>query len=192
MSRPNPSNNTAPSEPTFLDRARKMITNVADIGALAVALPGFMVVVRRGTEMAKDPHFKEAVTSMVQQATAVIGANDHQVRDPECADCGAYGRGWVVKDEVWEEGAGDDAADFLCMICFQKRLGRQLEPADFKGVPLNLPVFCALELGRSEAQDRFADFDRCYRQGARRDLEDWTINGAQESDEAWPANAASD
>lgn len=194
MNRPKSSSKTSQpqAEPTLFQRARTMATNVRDVAAMAVALPGLMVAVRRGTEIMREEGAKEVMDSMFRHVGALLAEQSPKHREPECVDCGAYGHGWMAQDDVWEEGAGEDHHDFLCLICFQKRLGRPLVPADFKGVPLNLPVFCAIELGRAQVQERDPDLEHCFRLGSRRDLEDWSINGSLDSDESWPTQASAD
>ena len=55
-----------------------------------------------------------------------------------CVDCGIETKPfemYMVVADVWAQaGAGDG---FLCVGCLEDRLGRVLEPDDFKRVPLN-------------------------------------------------------
>lgn len=67
-----------------------------------------------------------------------------------CADCGVNttprGPDWewyMVHDQVWADAGmktGDEnhsGRGFLCIGCLEKRLVRQLTPADFKDLPIN-------------------------------------------------------
>jgi hypothetical protein len=67
--------------------------------------------------------------------------------DAPCSDCrrGTAHSNWVrvrpwewygVHDEVWA-AAGARPWDILCIGCLERRLGRQLNAADFTGVEIN-------------------------------------------------------
>ena len=76
------------------------------------------------------------------------------VNQSHCADCGQATtpctgkRGcrhkgkheyYAVHEEVWTEEAGMDSG-FLCIACLERRIGRRLDVADFKDVPVNDPA----------------------------------------------------
>jgi hypothetical protein len=63
----------------------------------------------------------------------------------DCGDLDRTGEGphewYMIHDDLWaESGLGPDDGH-LCVGCLEKRLGRQLTPADFKDVPLSHPPF---------------------------------------------------
>lgn len=65
--------------------------------------------------------------------------------DTRCWDCqmetshqkAEEGEWYMVWPKVWKAAKGYEV-DFLCIGCLEKRLGRQLTPADFSDVPLNV------------------------------------------------------
>jgi len=60
----------------------------------------------------------------------------------QCCDCHQYPTGFMVHDKLWKETMGHEAKGYICLACFQKKLGRPLEAEDFKTeVPLNQPIF---------------------------------------------------
>jgi hypothetical protein len=69
-------------------------------------------------------------------------------RHVHCLDCAvdtvALGEYYMVRDEVWEQAAGDDG--MLCIGCLEKRLGRRLEPRDFLDIPMNREAFASPRL----------------------------------------------
>jgi hypothetical protein len=61
-----------------------------------------------------------------------------------CADCGwdtTLGEWFMVHDDIWLTAAmdadGGGLERWLCVGCLERRLGRLLNPADFKDVPLH-------------------------------------------------------
>lgn len=44
----------------------------------------------------------------------------------------------MVHEEIWAYATLDKPANFLCIGCLEKRIGRILTPADFSNVYLNL------------------------------------------------------
>lgn len=57
---------------------------------------------------------------------------------PEPITAGAW-EWYMVTDKVWAEAGM--TTGFLCIGCLEIRLGRQLEPADFKPLPINQPAY---------------------------------------------------
>jgi len=55
---------------------------------------------------------------------------------------------YMVHDEVWQEATEpEERRGLLHLDCLERRLGRQLTKADFKGVPANSAIFWAMERG---------------------------------------------
>lgn len=65
--------------------------------------------------------------------------------DTRCADCHTEtnhqrtknAEWYIVRGDIWDAAILNVHADFLCIGCLEKRLGRQLTPTDFSDVPLN-------------------------------------------------------
>lgn len=68
--------------------------------------------------------------------------------DTTCADCGMetnhfntddrFDSEWyMVKNEIWAAATAERPANFLCVGCLERRIGRKLTPDDFKDVPGN-------------------------------------------------------
>jgi len=75
-----------------------------------------------------------------------------------CADCDvdtyANEQFYMLHDELWAQAAAD-VETMLCLVCFEKRLGRPLHSADFIQAPINecqskLCPELAARLGRME------------------------------------------
>jgi len=77
-----------------------------------------------------------------------LTSGGHCLPAAPCHDCGDLDRAgedphewYMIHDKLWaESGLGPDGGH-LCVGCLEKRLGRQLAPADFKDVPLSHPPF---------------------------------------------------
>jgi hypothetical protein len=74
--------------------------------------------------------------------------NDPVARRFACTDCGRFGLGFMLLDRIWDLAARSRSI-LLCIRCVEVRLGRRLEIADFADVPVNLPLFHLLGIGRS-------------------------------------------
>ena len=72
---------------------------------------------------------------------------------PHCADCQAYGHGYMLHDEVWAKIASP-AVKYLCLPCAEERIGRLFGPEDFKDAPINVPVLHAYSMGMRKVQPR--------------------------------------
>ena len=55
-----------------------------------------------------------------------------------CIDCGKdtnlYGEYYMVADELWSAAGMVPFGGMLCLACLEKRIGRELTPADFTAV----------------------------------------------------------
>lgn len=79
-----------------------------------------------------------------------------------CDDCGGgHGESYMLHDAVWLSVAPDDA--LLCIVCFEKRLGRRLVRADFTHDKCNL-WFSAVP---GPLQDRYQPTRDEMREGAK-------------------------
>jgi hypothetical protein len=59
-----------------------------------------------------------------------------------CRDCNIHPEIFMVQDDLWDQhGVG---SRMLCILCFEKRVGRPLTIEDFKPVPCNDLIFWAL------------------------------------------------
>lgn len=77
-----------------------------------------------------------------------------------CRDCGGKNDPYMVQDDLWKKVAGDGVGskfirdkdlnimkkvegtgNFMCLQCFEKRLGRDLTVNDFTGAPINFEAF---------------------------------------------------
>lgn len=66
--------------------------------------------------------------------------------DTVCCQCGRPNHPYMVTDRLWKRivKAGEH---FLCLLCFEARLGRSLVEKDFTPYPINLGIFgfhCAI------------------------------------------------
>jgi len=64
--------------------------------------------------------------------------------DSPCVDCrvnthhrDGIGESFMLNQWVWDSIQFQDSADYLCIKCVEKRLGRRLTPPDFILCPLN-------------------------------------------------------
>lgn len=85
-----------------------------------------------------DRYLRAVVAAVVGRAQAEeFRAHLHRL----CLDCDLdtweAGEFYIVSDDIWA-GAGARRA-FLCIACWEARLGRRLIPVDFTDSPLNLP-----------------------------------------------------
>jgi len=84
-------------------------------------------------------------------------------RYAHCLDCRVdtlATRDWyMVHDELWREvitHKDPPTNRFLCVACFERRLGRELKPSDFMDAPVNVPnskLMSALLLDRLTAAE---------------------------------------
>jgi hypothetical protein len=59
----------------------------------------------------------------------------------------------MVKDEIWKKIC-DDWKDVICDHCMEKRLGRAITPADFKGSTMGLDIIPCNQWWLMERADR--------------------------------------
>lgn len=94
---------------------------------------------------------EEHAPQVVNDYLDYLDEEDDQEHDScPCADCGAltlppwtpetadsYGSEfYVVLDDIWEAADAPERG-YLCIGCLERRLGRELDSADFADVPLN-------------------------------------------------------
>lgn len=48
------------------------------------------------------------------------------------------GDGYMIYDQIWSTATKSKIKIYLCVFCLEKRLGRELTPADFTACALNL------------------------------------------------------
>lgn len=78
---------------------------------------------------------------------------DETPRDTlRCKACDRCGFGYMLTNDLWKQVA-DEEEDLLCLQCVQARLDRPLRREDFTDVPLNEPIFAAMEIGASKPRE---------------------------------------
>ena len=130
-------------ELTVLDRVRAVLGIPFMLGAYIFARPLPLIV---------GPNVMDRITEYFYEKLGIVRESDWGY---ECRDCGRYGHGYMLEDDVWaaalsdEERRKDDPESdgydplstlIICLPCVEKRLGRRLVPEDFTNVPLNRPV----------------------------------------------------
>lgn len=82
----------------------------------------------------------------------------------DCCDCGEYGHGYMLRDEVWQKclHQGEDPRDVvLCPWCAEKRLGRRIGTSDLKtDVRINWPLLYFARFSREYCVDAARAADR--------------------------------
>lgn len=65
------------------------------------------------------------------------------MRDFRCKFCGfdTHAEGYMVHDSVWAAAGLPYDVGWVCVGCVERRLGRQLNAADFSDVPMNTDRF---------------------------------------------------
>lgn len=79
----------------------------------------------------------ERVRMTFPNAAAEVDEHNRLVDEQSsCRDCGMYGRGYMLKDDVWREAVGDPHV-LMCLPCVAALLGRPLVLDDFHDVSVN-------------------------------------------------------
>ena len=74
-------------------------------------------------------------------------------KDYACEVCGEFFDGFAILDDLWANVAPrPNGKGLLCLRCCQERLGRQVEPKDFKQVPINKGLLLMYENGRNSVK----------------------------------------
>ena len=97
-----------------------------------------------------------AIQSLVTFAdSALKKLSNPSKRSTLCADCGAHGYGYMLKDEVWNTATAARPAHVLCMPCVVRRIGRPLVVDDLGvGLPINDPIYAALAIAGAITWDQ--------------------------------------
>src|SRR6266516_407688 len=77
--------------------------------------------------------------------TAAIDRTAREWNQAPCQDCGqrtigtkkTRGEWYMVHDYLWAQAGMDPLGGWLCIGCLERRIGRQLTPADFQDVVAN-------------------------------------------------------
>jgi len=69
-----------------------------------------------------------------------------EMPDDWCIDCDintvTAGEYYMVNDHVWSQTGIDTYGGMLCILCLEKRIGRNLISEDFLDIPINhIPLF---------------------------------------------------
>ncbi|MCH9637815.1 MAG: hypothetical protein K0U16_07725 [Gammaproteobacteria bacterium] len=84
---------------------------------------------------------------------------------PRCNDCGEYGHGYMLKNEVWAEALTDSERSgegrmLLCMPCCANRLQRPITVEDLlPEAKINRPVYYAFTGGLEQPDEALVDWE---------------------------------
>jgi hypothetical protein len=59
----------------------------------------------------------------------------------KCCHCGGNNHPYMVKDDLWLRIAKNKKNRFICLICFEQKMGRSLHLSDFTQAPINYGCF---------------------------------------------------
>ena len=125
---------------------RKRLASIAEYG-IAVVTGSLLTFLgwrafKRVTPETWAELWKEHGPSVIEAMRMRLGQLDRPPFSmPICNDCGEYGHGYMLRDEVWDQIAKPN--EMLCLGCAEERLKRPLLASDFvpaEDAPINAPI----------------------------------------------------